>query len=364
VPIEDLGSLNPHLAHASDNALRSWLQDCDCALHDDFVLIRTQSLGDRAAAILSIVGAPLPAEEILARLDIERSVGSLKNAMSVDERIERVDRDQWALVEWGLDAYIGVRALVKEELARSGGQIPMDLLVERITSKYSVSASSVVAYASAPPFEARESIVRLRSSPGHRKTPQETRRLYRRGAEWLYRVQITKEHLRGSGTVAPMAITGILGLEFGDTCTLESPIGNQVISWTGLQPAFGSIRRLLIKHDIAAGTDVFLIMGDDRTFDFELVGILTGEPLADALALVGITAAGPDTQARQELAAAIGLIETVSTSDLFAAYRNRGDGDLADLLLACRDQLSGDLVDHRQVVPAPEIDEILDLLDG
>ena len=69
---------------------------------------------------------------------------------------------------------------------------------------------------------------RLRTSQnGHRKTPQETRRLYRRSDEWLYRVQITKDHLRGSGTSAPVAIAGLLGLAFGETCELETAAGGR-----------------------------------------------------------------------------------------------------------------------------------------
>jgi hypothetical protein len=363
VPIDELRPLNPHLSANRGDVLIAWLRYCGYELHDAFVLLRTQALGDRAAAILSIVGAPMSADEVLARLNIQRSVGSLRNAMAADERIERVDRDTWALVEWGLDAYIGVRALVKDELARSGGQVSLDELVERITGKYSVRASSVISYASAPPFEARGGVVRLRSTPdSRRKTPQETRRLYRRDGEWLYRVEINSDHLRGSGTVAPMAITTILDLGFGDTRTLESPIGTQVISWTALQPAFGSIRRLLIHEDIAAGSEVFLIIGDDCSFWVERVPPLRDDALADALILVGSYVCKGDI-ARHALAAAIGLDDSVSFGDIFAAYRSRGDGDVAEFLLASRDELFGTRAEHEVVAP-PEINEILGLLHG
>jgi hypothetical protein len=130
VLLDDLGPLNAGLVPERDRkATLDWLRYCGQVLHhDDYVLTRTQSLGDRAAAILSIAGAPLSSEEVLDRLGVERSVTSLKNAMSADERIERVDRDRWALVDWKLDAYAGVRALISEELLKSGGQVPMDLL--------------------------------------------------------------------------------------------------------------------------------------------------------------------------------------------------------------------------------------------
>jgi hypothetical protein len=363
VPLEDFGALNTHLApEESKKVLFAWLLANDFVVQEEFVLTRTQSLGDRAAAILSIVGSPLSAEEILDHLPIERSVSSLRNAMSVDERIERIDRDRWALVEWGLDSYTGVRALVKDEVARNGGKIEIDVLIDRITSKYSVRSSSVMAYASAPPFECKGGVVRLRASPrGHHKTPKETRRLYRRDRSWLYRVHITKEHLRGSGTNAPMAIAGILDLQFGETRLLQSRLGEQVISWTALQPSFGSIRRLLIDNDIAVNTELFVVIGDDSTFRVEEVAPPTGDPLTDALALVGVVSDEPSLRALQLLAGAICLSETSSTSDIIAAYRDRGDSDVADLLTFSRDQL-GDRDKHTTIAVIADIDDILDLL--
>lgn len=362
VSIDEFGSLNPCLEpEPGRSAARRWLHESGFALHGDFVLTSTQSLADRAAALLSITGSPLAAEQLLEQLGLDRSLGSLKNAMSVDERIERVDRDRWALAEWGMDAYSGLRALVGEELDRNGGRISMDRLIEKITSRYSVRPNSVMAYASAPPFESVGGIVRRRSSPqGHRKTPQETRRLYRRDDEWLYRVQVNQEHLRGSGTLAPMAIAGILDLNFGDTCVLDSPPEPQTISWTAIQPSFGSIRRLLIKKDIAAGTEVFLVITDSRSFRVDLVAPATGNPEDDALSLVGAGPSANDEDARAQLAAAIGLPAFTSVADLVGSYRSRGDSDVADLIVACRHRL-GD-APKPTATASPDIDEILELL--
>jgi len=362
VSIDEFGSLNPCLEPSADHeAARRWFQESGFTLHGDFILTSTQSLADRAAALLSIAGAPLAAEQVLDQLGLDRSLGSLKNAMSVDERIERVDRDRWALVEWGMEAYTGVRALVGEELDRNGGRISMDVLIEQITSRYSVRANSVMAYASAPPFESVGGIVRRRNSAqGHRKTPQETRRLYRGDGEWLYRVQVNQEHLRGSGTLAPMAIAGLLDLDFGDACVLESPLEPQTISWTAIQPSFGSIRRLLIKEDIAAGTEVFLVITDSRSFRVDLVAPATGDPEVDALSLIG---AGPPTNhddARVRLAMAIGLPAAPSVADLVGSYRSRGDSDVADLIVACRHRLGDG--PKPATATSPDIDEILELL--
>lgn len=363
VALEDFGPLNAALSpDRHGQVLRDWLLHCGVTLHGDYALTQTQSIGDRACAVLSVVGTPLSAIEILERIGVDRSLTSLKNAMGVDDRIERVDRDRWALVEWGLDAYNGIRAVIRDELYRAGGQVQLDALVEHITAKYSVSANSVMAYASGPPFEAVGGVVRLSSGPGaHRKTPQETRHLYRRQNHWLYRVTISNEHLRGSGTVAPIALAGVIGLDHGESRSLRSPDGPQIVTWTGLQPTFGSIRRLLILADIAADTEVFLVIGDDQTFDIELVADLAGDPLSDALALVGVAPA-PDSigGCRRHLASAIGLDDNVSLADLYGAYRGRGDSDVAELLTTCR-QLA-DQQPRFGAVAAPDIEEILELL--
>src|SRR5262249_25494092 len=160
--------------------------------------------------------------ELLDRFGVDRSARSLKGAMSMDDRFERVDRDRWALAEWGLASYSGVRALVRDEVGRAGGNIAMETLIENTTAKYSVTARSVVAYASAPPFEVKGGIVRLAlTDQTSRKTPERTRRMYRRGDAWLYRIRVTKDHLRGSGSVAPIAIASILDMQFGQTRLLE-----------------------------------------------------------------------------------------------------------------------------------------------
>ena len=363
VSIEDLGILNPSQSGgAGVQSLRSWLSYCGYVLEGENVFTRTQSVGDRAASILSVVGSPMAAQQILDKFGVERNLGSLKNAMSHDDRLERVDRDRWALKEWGLESYGGVRSLVREEVARGGGQIPMDSLIERITGKYSVTASSVVTYASSPPFEVKSGIVRFVSADhAARKSPERTRRLYRHGKDWLYRVRVTTEHLRGSGSVAPIAIASILDLEPGGVRKLKSALGPQSVSWSGPQPAFGTIRRFLVEQDTAIGSEVFLVLGDDGSFSIRPVEVAQGQQLDQALALVGATDQQSRSEPRITFARAAGLPDNSPAVSVIGAYRDRGDGDIADLLVSVKDQLVDGAVIARPV-PSTEIREILDLL--
>ena len=362
VRIEELDLIETSRPEDRDALTKRWLEDCGYVIDGSQVLTRTSSVGDYAAAILSIHGEPMSAQEIVDRFRFDRTTGSLKNAMSTDDRFERVDRDGWALREWGMEAYGSIRSVIRKELARSGGAIEIDTLVERITGTYSVTDSSVIAYASARPFELRGGVVRAAAnSRENRKAPERTSRLYRRGDAWIYRVRITHDHLRGSGSVAPMAITNILGMEYGGKVQLASNLGDQAIQWTGTQPSFGTIRRFLLENDVAAGTETFLVMGDDRTFNLEVIPDSSGEPLADALALVGAPTDLDIDAARIALAAASCLPDDSPVVSIIGAYRDRGDGDVADLLMAAREHLETS-APATVTARSPDVDDIMDLL--
>jgi hypothetical protein len=361
--VDDLYPLNLNQPEESAfERLRDWLSYCGFMVESNYVFTRVQSVSDRAAAILSVTGSPMSSQEILDRLGVERSLGSLRNAMASDDRFERVDRDKWALPEWGLESYSGVRAVMRQEIARDGGQVPMETLIERVTGRYSVSASSVISYASAPPFETRSGIVRLATGDRDaRKSPERTRRLYRNADGWLYRVMVTKEHLRGSGSQAPVALAAILGLQHGQVRQLHSALGTQTISWISSQPTFGTIRRFLVDGDIETGSEVFLVIGDDGSFRIAPINAGDPDPLRRALILAGATDPAALQHPRAALATAIGLPKESPAASVIGGYRERGDTDIAELLLSIRDQLKDPPAAHQAVANA-EIDEIMDLL--
>jgi hypothetical protein len=340
----------------------AWTTYCGYIVDCNFVLTRTSSVNDYAAAVLSIDGSPLSTQDIVDRFVFDRSPRSLGNALSGDDRFERVDRDRWALKEWGLDAYAGIRSVIREQVARGGGRVRLTDLVEFITSRYSVSGSSVVAYAGSAPFATMDGIVQLATQDqGARKAPERTRRLFRRSGAWAYRVRISADHLRGSGSVAPHAIATILDLHSGETRQLANPLGPQSVAWTGLQPQFGTIRRFLMAEDVAAGAEAFLVLHDDGTFTFELLRDLIDNPLADALSLAGAPATIDREEARLALARALRLPDDSPVTSIIGGYRERGDDDIAELLTTVREYLeTGHIatdVKHRA-----DVEEILDLL--
>jgi hypothetical protein len=154
VPLGDLGPLG---------RLPEWLADCGLVIHGGCVFTKTGSAGDWAAALLSACGTPLTDREIHATLP-GRSPRSVQNALGQDPRVCRSDMNTWALAEWGMPAYGGIQALIRDELARDGGQLPLDDLVKRITGRCRAAPRSVAIYARKAPFQVRGGIVSL--APG------------------------------------------------------------------------------------------------------------------------------------------------------------------------------------------------------
>jgi hypothetical protein len=261
-----------------------------------------------------------------------------------------------------MEAYAGVRSVIRQELAKAGGRINLDTLIERVTGRYSVAASSVIAYASAPPFETRDGVVRLVGmSRLARKVPERTSRMFRWDTAWAYRVRVTHDHLRGSGSVAPMAVAGILGMTYGEKRQLDSVLGPQSINFGGTQPAFGTIRRFLLEDDIPIDSEVFLVIGDDNSFTVQAVSSLHDDPLADALALIGAPPSLDTEAARRAFAAAVKLPADAPVLSIIGTYRERGDTDIADLLTSIRQQLETGESTGRPHQTA-NVDDILELL--
>lgn len=314
--------------HVSD-----WLSYCGFEVRGSVAFTRLKSLQDYAASILSQKGTPLTAEQILADIPNRDNLRSLRNQLASDHRFVRSGKDTWALKEWGTGSYQSIRAAIAEELEQNGGSAELSLVVAKISEKFAVRPQSVYQYSAEPPFETHNG--RVRRATGTRtidKDPQETPRVFRWHSAWVRRVTITTDHLRGSGSVAPIAFARIWNIVPGQTKSLHTRLGDQSVYWTGLQPSFGTIRKFLEDDKTPLGTDVFLVCNDDDTFDVKRATTPNGDPFHDALALIGADQQTPSDQVLSELAAAVCLPKTADSDEIWFAYRDRGDDDIASLI--------------------------------
>lgn len=315
----------------------SWIAHCGYRTVGVHVVPPYRSLSEESVVVLSACGIPMTVEEIAALIPKERSARSVSNRMAEDDRMMRVDRDKWALTRWGMEPYENITSLIDGFLEESGGSAALSDVTRGLTSRYAISEKSVAAYANAFPFVVRRGIV----SRGTKSLPvkasvRNTPRLYRSDGSWLLRIEVNREHLRGSGFPAPMALVQIAGLEPGDRREYVSEVGRQAVSWRGPQPTFGSVRALLIARDIGEGSQVFIRLGDDGSFDISPVRVHTEDALDGALALVGVGRLPADEDPWLTLARSIELPDKTGPGVVAEAFRDRGDVDVAALIDSAR----------------------------
>lgn len=328
------GELPPYFGESTNRPdLERWCEYCGLELYGDFLIVGARSLPDRAAALLSIAQKPLSSGSLLEKVGSQRSLQSLKNAMGADQRFMRVDRDEWALVEWDLEEYTSIRGLIQSEIDRNDGEVSLPALVETICGKYSVKEASVTAYASAPPYETVDGMVRPATEARvPTRSPAETKRLYRAENAWLFRTEVTEDHMRGSGTGAPAAVATALELRHGGARHFSSDSGPLSIRWTGLSPSFGSIRQRLIQRRFRLHDPIFIVLYDSGKFDLRSVPKPSGRTDLDIAALTGVQMVESFQDFLTLCGRALGIPGAASLHDLLRQCTLRGDDDVQSLL--------------------------------
>lgn len=348
----------------SEAQLQRWLDYAGCIVLGDIVALAPLSIPDALLIILSKAGEPLSMDVIMDRLPIDRAPSSVRNVLAGDSRFVRTDREEFGLAEWGGEEYSGIRDMIQRALEESGGEILLEALVEQLTQRFSVAEASVRAYAQGHPFMVRKGVVCVSdlTDAGASKRPTSIRRVYRGEQEWLLRWQLSEDHARGSGYSMPSPLAVAIGLKPGQSLDLASPVDTQSVYWTGLQPAIGSIRRLMEKDGLHPGNWIFVSIADDGFFTLrQMADISSLVGLDSALALVGRESA-PTVDARGVLAAALGIQGTSSWSAIVEAARAKGDDDVASAILSDEGiDIAGEDSPEATVDPT-DVDEIMRLL--
>lgn len=332
--------LTPSASHASSEQrerenrnFADWLSYSGIIMYKDHAIIgRAQN--DRAVAVLSIEGHPLTTEEIAERIGAGNA-RSMRNRLADDERIMRVDVSSWGLRNWGLEEYSGIRQEIRERIERNGGSMRLDDLVDELCSQFSISSRSVMTYAASLPFVSSNGVVTLAGEERFDvpdADPYGTPRLFRIDGGWALRTTVNAEHARGSGSILPLAVAHILGMRFGDSAELASPLGTQSVYWTGTNVNLGTIRRFIQAGVIGVGDEAFLKFMDDGSFTLEPARASNGDALHDALALACCPETSDDRRAFDALRETVGNRDCSSFAMLAELFAQRGDEDIADLL--------------------------------
>ncbi|MDV6277616.1 hypothetical protein R3Q06_29420 [Rhodococcus erythropolis] len=292
----------------SRGELEKWLAWCGVVVVADSALTRARRISDLAVGALEAVGSPKPVGELVELLKSDRSERSIERALEADDRVA-LDGGVWRLHAWGSADSVGEESVSSDE-------------TEAI-SEFNVGG---------------DGIVRRKRTRNTAKTPELTRRVYRSGSTWRYRLTVTSDHLRGSGFAVPAGVAVAAGCERGETIELESHLGVQAVRWTGAQPTFGTIRRFLRELSAVEGEDVLLELWQDGTFRVVRPAIVHSDidPLRQALAEVGNRE--PLRTAERHvvriLAEAVCLDGEDRPRKILRAYEDRGEDVILDFLEA------------------------------
>lgn len=314
--------------------LKDWLIYLGYEVRDEFVLLKTASLNDMASAILSIEGAPLTFDELHQKIG-RGAPGSLRNQVSTDPTFTKVDREHFALAEWGMEGYTNIRGEIGKLLEQASGELPLTTVVQSLVDRFAVSPNSVAVYAGSPPFQVMNGIVRNHTGQlaGSGKNPAKVQGYYRRGEDWLFRTTVTFDHLRGSGWPASTALSTILKMAPGEYAELPSRLGNQKFSYKTHQPSYGSIKRFLEDMDLGISDEIFLVFSADGTFDVELLPEIPSDKMSQALRLVGADMSLDVTGAVAALGSAIKFASGADIVSIAEGYKARKEQQIHDLIL-------------------------------
>ena len=297
------------------------------------VLVRQSTIGARAAAELSLAGQPLTLTE-LHELMPGGSVRALSNSLGIYDGVYRCAADTWALAEWEMEEWTGIRDLIMRRIEQSDddGVSLESLLAEAET--FGVSESSMRSYASGYEFRIDDGVVKLQDGEVTSDTvPEDTRNLYMREGVWHLLTKVNVDNLRGSGMPVPLALTGMYGLAHGGSVDLDGRLGTQTVAWKSSNAQVSSYRRYLEDLGCEAGDRVWLKFGED--FDVipapaRIEGLDGSEEVLNLMGLEPTDGIDPIVQVNE----ALGLEEGVARRKTVARLNHRDEIALAELVRA------------------------------
>ncbi|MFJ2751015.1 sigma factor-like helix-turn-helix DNA-binding protein [Streptomyces sp. NPDC087297] len=323
--------------------LADWAADLGrFQVRDGRLLYWGRSLNDRAAAVLALHGTPMSMEDIHEQLADGTAINSMRNQIWTDERFIRLDRNLYGLRAWGGEEYLGIREMIAREITNAGGEAEVNAIAEAISSRFDVSAASVRTNLGGPGFaRTRRGWVRVVDETGEQDAPYVprndvagTRRCFV-GADgrWWYRMEVTGDHLRGSGFPVPAGWAAhIGGAPHREPVQLRHEVGETSLSWRA-QPTLGSVKPLLEHVGATVGDQVFLNVTDGHLNALRLPAPPDGlSPETGAARLTGWTAAVTPAEAVEVIARRIGMEPGQDRAALLERLAERGDKDIAELL--------------------------------
>ncbi|MGV0326855.1 exonuclease domain-containing protein [Corynebacterium confusum] len=225
----------------------------------DYLLV-SNSQGGRSCAMLLLHGEPMTAEEIAEITGDD--VRGVRNQLAVDPRAHRVGNGSYGLTEWGLDEYRSLADWIAQRVEERGEVTLEELFAE--AGRLNVSENSIRAYADSGDLETVDGVVRKteRAPELLDADIQESRGLAHFDGAWHLLLEVTSDHLRGSGFGVSAGIAAEFGVPVGGEQQWPSHLGEVSLRVNRLrQASLSTIRRFLEELGAEPGQRVWLRLG-------------------------------------------------------------------------------------------------------
>lgn len=221
------------------------------------------SMDRKAKLFLQITGAPQTMESIFNFCSSygPTNMRSLRNAVAANPEIMRLTDPEWGLSVWGMERFTTVLDAI-EDFITQHGETPIEILILKLVDKYKVNPNSVVMYTQMHPrFIDMNGKVRLRTAdepidPGI--SISYTHSCIRSANSWIWRIQVDKEVLRGSGIAVPRGIASIMKLGPNAVKTFATEDGPMTFRWKGMNPAVSSLKKYCDDSNLEAKDYLFI----------------------------------------------------------------------------------------------------------
>lgn len=316
------------------NIPKQWALSCGYVMYKDKILTNTSSCNNHAAAVLSVNGEPTTVLDLLDQVDRKATRRSLTNSLTQDPRIIRVNKNTWALAEWGIPEYKNIVDTMERIIAEHGGKISRDTLFDIMLDSYNVTNDSITNYLYSGPFTTKDDIITARKNKvehkKHRAQLSDTKYVYRIPGGWAQLRNVTRDHVRGSGSHLPVAIDSLLNLPIGDTKRLTTPLGDVTVKWNGAQIFIGSVKKFVDSYGLVPGDKMLFVFSEDGTH-FNVHPVSEEEnTLEHLLSRMGVPENEPATF--ESVSSALGLDKNSTIKDIKASLSKRKETDTLKLV--------------------------------
>jgi predicted transcriptional regulator len=323
---------------------------------DGEVTARNLSMNERAFRLLRRAGTPIGFDAITDSLQVGGSRRGLRNALLADDRIVRIDREMFALAEWGLETYSTIRDLMRQELQALGGEARIADIRDRLTARFDVKASSIDVYANSPEFvRSSPGVIRLRGE--HEELEDLERPLHslrgcvRIGRRWALRVEVTTSLLRGFSLLLPTGMGPHFGVPQGQSATLPTDRSGEIsIVRRGIQDNIGRLRWVAQEMGLDAGDVLFVRLPEREGGRISFSGLARSViERADARRRAGLLL-GQESDLTLALAcSALGMPRGSRPAEVVDRLRSRGEQELAALVAEVLGEGSTESIDTRDI---------------